>query len=68
MFQKNQRVALVIFGYGTKTASLQTVESVTREGVRLVDRSALYDLRTGREIDPPIPGFASEIILFEGDE
>lgn len=65
MFEKNQRVVRIIAGYGTKTASIQRVEAVRREGVKLVDISALYDKITGREIDPPIPGFYSEIVVLE---
>jgi hypothetical protein len=65
MFKKNQKVAKIIVGGGVKTATIQTIASVGRGGVRLVDSGITYDSESGLEIDPPIPGFYSEIVALE---
>ncbi len=64
-FKKNDKVVMVITGGGTKSASIQTVESVKGGRVKLVDSSLAYDAKTGREIDAAIAGFSSEIIKLE---
>lgn len=65
-FKKKQKVVKVISGASTKTASLCEVESVKKGVVKLTtDEHLRYDDATGREIDPVIPGFNSEIITLE---
>jgi hypothetical protein len=66
-FKKGQEVVQVIVVAGFKSASIQTVQKVTKKGVVLENReSLLYDASTGNEIDPAIPGVYSEIIRFDG--
>jgi hypothetical protein len=64
-FEKGQTVVKVITGGGVKTATLQIVSSVRKGVVRLEDGTIEYDGQ-GREIDPVIPGFSSELIYLEG--
>ncbi len=69
MFKKNEFVVKVIVGGGTKTATVQKVGSVKKGVATLVGAESLaYDANTGREIDPAIPGFYSELIALDGDE
>jgi hypothetical protein len=63
-FEKGQAVVKVITGGGVKTATIQKVDFVRQGVVRLVDSGLDYDER-GREIDPVIPGFSSELIYLE---
>lgn len=65
-FKKGMRVVKTISIMGTKTASIQVVESVKKGVVKLVDCESPYRDENGREIDPAaIPGCYSEIIYLE---
>lgn len=65
-FKKGQKVVKVITGFGTKTASLDVVEKVSKGQVKLSrDEHLRYRNDDGREIDPVIAGFNSEIIPLE---
>lgn len=68
LFKKNERVVKVIEGAGYRTASLQTVDSVKKGIVRLVDSTLEYSNETGNEIDPCIPGFRSYLVMLESDD
>lgn len=65
---KNEFVVKVIVGGGCKTATVQRVASTDDKVIKIVDSHQEYDLFSGREIDPAIPGFYSEIIALDGGE
>jgi hypothetical protein len=66
MFKKGDRVVKILRGGGVETASLQTVESVKKGVVKLVDSEHMaYTAEYGNEIDPVIPGFSSRIVILE---
>lgn len=70
-FKKGDAVVKVLIGAGYKTCTVGwRVKAVTKDGVEIVHQDGAasilrYDLRTGTEIDPPIPGFCAEIIPVE---
>lgn len=66
-FKKGRKVVKVINVMGLETATVQTIESVKKGVVRLVDYSLTYDATTGREIDAVIPGCMSRLIPFDGN-
>lgn len=61
-------VVKILVGGGFKTATVQQVESIEGNILKLVGSSLEYDVYSGREMAPAIPGFYSEIIGFDGDE
>ena len=67
-FKEKDKVALVLNGGGMRTATIKEVESVKNGVVKLVDSELRYDDVSGREIDPAIPGWYAEIIVFEKEE
>ena len=68
MFKKGDIVIKVIVGGGFKTASIQRVLKVSKRAVTLVNNESLsWSAENGREIDPAISGFYSEIIPLDGD-
>lgn len=70
MFKKNDKIIKVISIRGSKTATVQTVASVSRGVVTIVDSGLTYEDKTGREIDPAMAfaGITSEIIPFDDGE
>lgn len=66
-FRRNQRVVCVLSGAGTETASLTSVQSVSKKRVLVEDSSLQYDPQTGREMNPAIPGFSSRLIALDGE-
>jgi len=69
VFKKGEIVVKVLVGGGCKTAAFYRVESVKGGVVRLEGVEHLtYSDDNGREIDPAIPGFYSELIHLDGGE
>lgn len=66
-FKRGRKVVKVINVMGSETATVQTIESIKKGVVRLVDYSLTYDAKSGREIDAVIPGCSSRLIPFDGD-
>lgn len=71
-FEKGEKVIKILEIAGTKTATLQVIESAKTHHVygqvfQLEDSSATFD-EYGREIDPVIMGCRNEIVPLDGDE
>ena len=66
--KKGQRMVKIIDVAGSRTATVQTVESVDKRVVRLVDSSLTYDAVTLEEREPPIPGCHSYLVWFDDGE
>ena len=64
-FKKGDKVVKVLIGGGVETAVLATVASVKKDGVRLIESHQVYDSESFREIDPPISGFTTRLIVLE---
>lgn len=65
MFKAKDKVVRMIQVRTLKTATIQIIESVKAGKVKLVDSELLYDANTGYEINPPLPGCHSELIVLE---
>jgi hypothetical protein len=64
--KKGTRVIRILTGAGHRTCSgPYEVVAVKKGQVFISDSSLKYDVKTGLEIDPSIPGWRSEIIAFE---
>lgn len=65
-FKKGMTVVKVIEIGGVRTATVDNkIAKVTKSKVTLEDCGLEYDLRTGNEIDPAIPGCYSYIVYIE---
>lgn len=67
-FKRGQKVVKVIDVYGSKTATVQTVEKVKSGVVSLEDSSLKFDAKTGHEIDPAFVQFFCFLVAFDGGE
>lgn len=66
LFKKGQRVVKLLIGAGMETASIQEVEWVRKDKVKLVDDEAHeYSSDNGRVLIDYIPGFTSRIVILE---
>lgn len=71
--KKGDSIVKVLYGGGVKTASIATIEKVTKDTIYLKgcdgdykrDSVYAYDLETGRSIENYIPGFFAELIVLE---
>ncbi len=70
MFKKNEHVVKVISIYGSKTATVNVVESVKNGVVRLVDSTLMFDNTNGKELDAAFAGsgISCEIVPFDVGE
>ena len=68
MLQAGQKVIKVIEGGGSRTASFQRVARDDGAVITLVGSSTEYDSVSRDEIDPPIPGFGSFLVMFDADQ
>jgi hypothetical protein len=66
MFKRRQKVVKILHGAGCRTASVTEIARAKQGRVQCeTDEHLWYDSETGKEIDPAIPGFWSELIVLE---
>jgi hypothetical protein len=66
--KKNDYCVKIIEIHGTRTATIQEVESVKKGVIRLVDYSITYDAETYDELDSAMPMVRSYLVEFDEGE